>query len=134
MSGFTDDIANQVLEQIFGDGTAYEAPDPMWLALLTAEPIGGVVEEVSYGDYERIEVQQSQFAAAANRRKTNTVAYLFPTCVDPPGDADVTHAALMDAQVSGDPVMSTALPSPLTINIGTIPTLAIGALGLTIPS
>lgn len=132
MSGFTDAIANQILAQIFLGGPAYEAPDPMWLALLTAEPVGGVIDEVNYGNYERMEVLQSQLAAPVARRITNTVAYIFPACVDF-GDA-ATHAALMDTQIDGDIIMSGALPSALTINIGTIPTVAVGSLGLTIPS
>ncbi len=132
MSGFTDAIANQILQQVFKGGPAYEAPDPMWLALLSAQPIGAAFVEVEYGNYERMEVQGSDLSAAVARRITNTVAYLFPTCVDV-GDV-ATWAALLDAQIDGSLIMASALVNPLTINIGTIPTVAIGALGLSLPS
>ncbi len=132
MSGFTDAIANQILQQIFKDGAAYEAPDPMWLALLSEQPVGAGFVEVEYGNYERMQVQKSDLSDAVGRRVTNTVAHLFPTCVDF-GDV-ATWAALIDAQIDGTLIMASALTNPLTINIGTIPTVAIGSLGLTLPS
>lgn len=128
---FSEAISNQLLDQVFGGGAAYAAPDPLWLALVTEEPVGDVVVEAAYAGYARIEVQSSQFAAAAGKQRLSTVAFAFPAC-DPGGDdVLVSWVALFTDAFAGDLVLTGVTGSELEITEGVIPTLDVGALALT---
>lgn len=135
MIGVPDAIANQILEQIFGTGLPYEAPDTMYLALLTAEPdpadTGSTIVEVSYGGYARTAVAKTDLGAVADRVKVVTVDVVFPT-VTSDATADVTHGCLLDAATDGNIIAVQELP-PITLVVGNIPTFTAGSLAVTIP-
>lgn len=136
MIGFTDAIANQLLNQIFGTGPAYVAPSTVYIALTTVEPTnadtGSTIVEVAYTGYARKALAVTNLTAAANREKSNTLSITFPQALSA-GNAEVGWACLLSAVTLGTLIMVGPLGSPMEIVTGDVPTLNIGALALVLP-
>lgn len=132
MTAFTDTIANQLLEQVFGSGPAYVAPDPLYLALLTAPPDGTTITEIVYTGYARVAVPKSSFAAASERQKRNSVAITFPAATSNAA-LPATWGALLTAATGGTLVLTGELIAPLEVFTGQTPQLKSLALAVGFP-
>lgn len=135
MIGVTDAIADQLLDQIFGTGTAYVAPDPVYVALLTAEPLstdtGSTIAETDYDGYARVPIAKADLDAADSRVKSTNVDISYPSAATDSTNL-VTHVALLDDVTGGNIIMVQELP-PIEITTGATPIFPAGSLALTIP-
>lgn len=135
MIGFSDDIANAVLDKVFGVGSGYTAPATMYLALVTQEPLpsddGSTIVESDYGAYARVAVARADFTAAADRVKTSTSDVTFPMATAD-ATADVGWVVLLTAATDGDIIMVGLVPA-FDIVTGDQPVFEAGSLNLSLP-
>lgn len=129
--GFSDLIANQLLNQILGTGPAYTAPSTMYVALLTDVPMvtdtPSSMPEVGYTGYARVSLPKTSLGAAAARAKLNSVELTF---VAPNVDITVSHVALITSAAGGEIIMVGAFDVPIAIGTGVVPKFSIGQLAL----
>lgn len=128
MIGFNDTIANAILDAIFT-----QIGDPVYLALLTAEPAdsdtGSTMPELAYSGYARASLAATDFDAATDRARSVNVEVEFPQLMTAVA-APVTHAALLSASTAGTIKWVAELDAPLELTLGDVPTIAVGALAL----
>ena len=131
MAGWTSPEEKKVLDAYF-NGTVLTPPDPMHLALFTADPgdSGTVANEVSYTGYARVSVTTTDW---------NTGVEGDPSYVDnasvfdfgvKTGGADETASfwALCDGPSAGNVVFSGLITAPLLIQDGVQPQFPAGNL------
>lgn len=118
--GLTGDLAHSVTH----------VPD-VYVALLSAAPVGDVYTEVSYTSYARVSTSSGDWEDATLADPsvvTNKTAVTFPTASG--GSSTATHWAIMTGAtaVSNDMLGWASLVSSLAISNGIQPQFAIGAL------
>jgi len=120
-----------LLNSLFGKtsdfGTLASRPDT-YVALMTASPnkTGGGTE-ANYGAYARVEVEPSDWdAAAGDDPISNDDNITFPEATS--GNNVVTHFAIYDANTTGNLIAYGALNASLTVTEGVQPRFKTGDL------
>ena len=130
MSSFTDYTENLVLTFLFTDGTATR-PTAWYVGLFTAAPgeTGGGTE-VSGSGYARKATGTITVSGTATTA-TNSAAIEF----DPADGGDwgtITHAAIFDAETSGNMLAYAELTTARTINDGDVFRIPASSLTITL--
>ncbi|WP_058599010.1 phage tail fiber protein [Aureimonas ureilytica] len=131
MSAMTNYLEKKLLDHVIGK-TAYPMPNPVYLALFTADPgeAGSLTAEVSAGGYARQAITDKLSQADASAGTTsNTGAVTFG-----PASADwgtITHVGVMDAANGGNMLLYGALAVSKVINSGDSLQYAVGQLTIT---
>jgi len=110
----------------------YLLADSVWAGLSTADPGvgGGGLAEPSSGSYDRVEIETTDWTAAAAGVKSNVAAVTFPTPTGAWGT--ITHVCLFDAASGGNLIHSTPLPFPQIVTGTSIaPSFPIGEITVT---
>ena len=133
MAAFSNFLEDKVLDHLFG-GTPYVAPSTLYIALFLADDgleSGIITSEVSGNAYARVSVDPAtDMGAASSGSIANINELIFPTASGTWGT--VTHAAIMDAAVSGTVLAHGALTTQKGISAGDTARYAVGELVITL--
>jgi len=133
MGSFTEDLANELLDHVFGNA-AFTADSSLFIALSTTTitDTGGNMTEPSGGSYAREEVvnNATNFPAAASGAKANGTAITFATATASWGT--IIDFAIMSAISGGTMRGYGTLDTAQLINSGGTASFAIGDLDITL--
>lgn len=127
MTAMSNYLENELLDHTLATA-AFTAPSSVWMALFTDNPDEDASgTEVSGGSYARKEIT---FAAASGGSASNSGAVTFPA---PTGDwGTITHAAIFDAETTGNMLFYGALNSSIVVENGdAAPSFLAGAITVT---
>lgn len=138
MAGFSDVVENKLLDHITGK-TAYTITAPTYLALTTVAvaetdtgtTLGSLTKEATYGSYVRKSIAAADMAAAAAGSTSNTVQQTFANCTSG-SNTIIGWALLTTSSGAGDILMFGTCTSTVISTTQTPPTVAVGALTLTL--
>ena len=129
MAGFSDYLADKVLDHVFG-GTAYTAPTTLYVALYTVAPTDtGGGTEVSGGAYAR---QTAAFTVSGTNPTTasNSAAIEYPTATANYGT--VVAVGIFDASSGGNLLAYANLDTSKVVSTGDVFRFNTGDLDITL--
>lgn len=127
----TDYTADLIADAV-ANGTAYQGPATVYLALTTTVPTATVPgTEVALGSYARAAFAQTGWTNNAAGGLTNTSDIVFPEATAYYGD-DVVAVEAYTASTAGTRLWWIALLTPKTVVIGQTPKFLAGDLVLTV--
>lgn len=134
MPGFSDTVENKILDHLTGK-TAYPAPAPLYMALLTTvasdTSTSASLVEANYTGYVRLQVPAADWNAAVAGAVATAVQKAFANCTA--GTSTVIGWALTPVAATGgagDVVMYGTAPSVTISTTQTPPTVAAGGLSM----
>lgn len=130
---FSDALANEILDHIFGAGNRdYTPPANIFIALSTADPgaTGASMAEPSGNGYARVSTDDTDWTTAASRTLSNNGTIAFPAATGSWGT--ITHFALFTASSGGTFLGSGALSASKAIDDGDTAQFAAGDLDATL--
>ncbi|PKM43248.1 MAG: hypothetical protein CVV05_15490 [Gammaproteobacteria bacterium HGW-Gammaproteobacteria-1] len=130
MSGFSDYCAGALLDHLFG--IAALAQPTLYIALSHTDPgaDGSGLTEPTAPTYAR--VAHADWARSA-RQVVNNSDIAFPQAATDWGATNITHFAILDADVLGNVIASGPLPIPQKVAAGETPKFLAGYLKAELP-
>jgi hypothetical protein len=123
---FTSYTDSALLGHLLGS-TTYTKPSTLYVALFVGDPLSGGTEISTTGSaYSR---KSATFTVSSNVA-TNTTTLQWSAATSAWGT--ITHCAIYDAATSGNQLVTAALASSKTINIGDVLQISSGQLSVTL--
>jgi hypothetical protein len=136
MAGFSNAVENKVLDHLTGKA-AYTSPAPLYMGLVTVAvaetDTSASVTEATYTGYARLQVPAADWGSAASGAVATAVQKAFAACTA--GTSTVIGwllSPISGTAGAGDVVMFGTCPSVTISTTQTPPTVASGALSMTL--
>lgn len=127
-----NDVVNYILRNV---APSWDGATTLYISLHTgAIGLGGVqtTNEATYTGYSRVALSRNSsgsFTAASSGSSSNNALIQFGNCTGGTLPETITHVAIGEnASGTGTVIMTSALASPLIVNINVQPQFAIGTL------
>ena len=135
---FSVTVANELIDQVLNDGTAYSPPSSFYVGLFTADTglrtsAFATYAEPSGMNYSRVEIKGAtgrDFTAASGGTSSNDSIIQFSSATGTWGT--ITHVAFLTAATSGNVIIYGTLVTPRLINNGDLFKFEIGDIDVSL--